>query len=1109
MSLYEQSYKRLNKAQKEAVDTIDGPVLVIAGPGTGKTQLLTTRVAHILSTTDALPENILCLTFTDAAALTMRERLIQMIGQAAYDVSISTFHAFGNELIQRYPEFYSQLSDLKPIDELSSDGILRNIIDKLSYSHPLKFANNYIGDLRSFISDAKRGLLTPAHIKQVVVSNQEFITTNTDVVQSDLAHLRRVDMRSIGQFQSLLKDIKKISSKQLPSGIVPLSQLFSEELKQAIEEAEQTNRSTALTKWKDRWLAKDDAGSFIIDGNRVCQRLEAAADIYEQYADVLSKQGLFDFDDMIVVASRVLEENDDLRYSLQERYQYIMIDEFQDTNGVQLRLTELLTNNPISEGRPNVMAVGDDDQAIYAFQGAHYSHILRFYEMYRDVKVITLTENYRSNEAILHLADGVVRQINQRLDHINPDTPPKVIRVADGSKTKPGVLERREAISDVEELTWTAQTIASLIRSGVNPDEIAILAPQHKYLEPLVPFLHTEQIPVRYEKRENILDSNFIQQLLVMSELLIALNHHEIALANSLWPKVLSFDFWQLPTSHIWELSWQADMDHQSWTEILINDPQSRLICLFFIRLSELSDTSPLETMIDYLIGSEGLDLKEPDSQSYQSPLYQYYFGEESREHSTADFWNLLTDLIILRARLRVYRPDKNDALSLPDFINFIYENQLAGIKILNTNPYQEADHAVTMMTAYKAKGQEFEVVFMLGCSDEIWGTRSRGAQSHIALPINLRYIRYERTSDDERLRLVYVAITRAKSQLYLASYKRDYAGKPTTPLKYFQETDADDGTTISSVLPKGLETVLQVNPTVKPPSLELSSYWQGSHIKALSNVSLQDLLKPRLKLFQLSPTNIVDFTDVSNAGPEVFLLKALLRFPSAPNPREQYGSTIHECLLWIHDYNATHSKLPSQVSTLKVFDQKLEARRLSQNDRTLLKERGHRCLSAYLAQRGSTINSDNVCEYSFRNEGVFIDKAHLSGKIDKLIIDKANKTIIIVDYKTGAPHKKWSREVSLHRYRRQLYCYKLLVENSRHFKGYKVIGGYIEFVEPDELGHINELRLEFDETELEHIRQLIGSIWQHIQALNLPDTSMYPPDLKGIEQFEIDLLAQ
>src|SRR5215472_15459574 len=151
MAKYEEAFAGLNEAQRKAVTTTDGPVLVIAGPGTGKTQLLTTRIAHILATTDTLPQNILCLTFTDSAAENMRERLAGMIGQAAYDVTISTYHAFGSDLIRRFPDYFTELADMRPVDDLGLDAVLRDILEHLPFTSPLKFADVYLPDLKTFI----------------------------------------------------------------------------------------------------------------------------------------------------------------------------------------------------------------------------------------------------------------------------------------------------------------------------------------------------------------------------------------------------------------------------------------------------------------------------------------------------------------------------------------------------------------------------------------------------------------------------------------------------------------------------------------------------------------------------------------------------------------------------------------------------------------------------------------------------------------------------------------------------------------------------------------------------------------------------------------------
>src|SRR5688572_28921228 len=175
MTSYREAFGSLNSAQKQAVETIDGPVLVIAGPGTGKTQLLTTRIAHILAKTDTLPQNILCLTFTDSAAQTMRERLSGMVGQAAYDVTISTYHAFGSDIIRRFSDYFTDQAELEPADDLTIDRIFRQIVANLPYSNPLKYADSYLNDVKSLLSDAKRALLTLADLKKAARENLDFI----------------------------------------------------------------------------------------------------------------------------------------------------------------------------------------------------------------------------------------------------------------------------------------------------------------------------------------------------------------------------------------------------------------------------------------------------------------------------------------------------------------------------------------------------------------------------------------------------------------------------------------------------------------------------------------------------------------------------------------------------------------------------------------------------------------------------------------------------------------------------------------------------------------------------------------------------------------------
>lgn len=169
--------------------------------------------------------------------------------------------------------------------------------------------------------------------------------------------------------------------------------------------------------------------------------------------------------------------------------------------------------------------------------------------------------------------------------------------------------------------------------------------------------------------------------------------------------------------------------------------------------------------------------------------------------------------------------------------------------------------------------------------------------------------------------------------------------------------------------------------------------------------------------------------------------------------------------------------------------------------------ERGNIALKVYLTNRQSMFSTKATTETSFKNENVFVGKAHLAGKVDRLEIDSKHKTITVVDYKTGKSYQRWQSDPKLHSYRRQLYCYKILVEKSRSYVGYTVTGGRLEFIEPDKNHQINSLDLEFNQGELTHNTELLKVVWQHVKDLQFPDVSLYNPTLSDIRQFEQDLI--
>jgi DNA helicase-2/ATP-dependent DNA helicase PcrA len=1102
MEDFEAVYQRLNDAQKQAVDAIDGPVLVVAGPGTGKTQLLSARVAQILRKTDTQPQNILCLTFTESGAQNMRDRLSRFIGKDAYDVAIGTYHAFGGDLIRRYPEYFLETRLERPVDELGKRQILTAIVDNLPYRSPLKQTRHHIGDLMSTISEVKRGLLTPESLRNIARSNLEIIERASPVISESLQpYIKRLPSKLdiseplFGEIFSALEELADAATAHPP--FENLAQVAKAQLETALNEAAAIGKTTPLTAWKNNWLIKNAENQYVLGGALEAARMSELATVLEAYTKALDDKGLYDFDDMILRAITVLETNDELKYTLQERYQYILLDEFQDTNAAQLRLVELLTDNPASEGRPNVLAVGDDDQAIYAFQGAQYSNMLDYFHLFRDVLVINLSENYRSTPEVLDTAHNVAVQIEDNLSAVFPQLDKRL--TAAGRFEHKTQLQRTEYRSEVAERAGVATEIARLISSGVSPSEIAVLAPKHKYLEPLVPYLQSRDVPLRYERRENILEAPVVRQLITMSKLVLALHARKLQIADSLWPEVLSYDFWRFPIGDIWQISWTASDARKHWTELLLSHEQFRPATLLFLTLASQVETETLETMLDRLIGTEEVSTHEEDVPTVRSPLRAQLLEDGA---SDAQLYQTVTQLTVLRARLREHQTQRGITLSLIDLLSFIAEYEAADEQMVSTSPYSEAAEAVQLMTVFKAKGLEFAHVFLVSCQDDVWGSTSRGMGNKLTLPANLAPIRHAGATEDERLRIFFVALTRAKYGLHLTSYSSTYAGKKPTRLKYLGEVELPDGTVESQTLPEGYRAVRQDD--ADTPTLEaLEQNWQSKHLQL--DTPLRELLSERLERYRLSPTHLTSFIDLEHAGPQSFLLSNLLRFPSAPSVDIAFGNAVHETLEWLQLQLNEHGQLPGLTFIISHFNSRIEQESITAEQLAVQQARGASALETYLQAGQNKLRPGDRPEYNFRDEGVVLGNAKMSGKIDLLRIDETNKTITVVDYKTGSlgtdPAKR-------HRYELQLYCYKLLLQHSHTFRDYTVEQGILLFVEPDSDGKITSHTVTFKDDELDRVRGLVEAMWQRIVTLDLPDTGAYPSTLAGMKQFEQDLLS-
>lgn len=1086
-------YSNLNQAQKQAVDTIDGPVMVIAGPGTGKTELLSVRTANILQKTDTLPENILCLTFTDSGANAMRQRLAVIIGKDAYKVAVHTFHSFGTEVINQNGEYFYQGANFHAADELSSYEIIREIFDKLKYNNPLAKKMNdeytYLRDSLTSISELKKSGLFSDELLKVLDENDIVIKKVEQLLSPIFA--KRIDKTTAIQAAEQIEAIKNINEKTILPTIVPLSNIISDSLTTATDEAITSNSTKAITAWRNKWFTKNKKGDFILKSRDNQVKLRELSPIYEQYLLDMRAAELYDFDDMILRVVHAMEIYDDLRFNLQEKYQYIMVDEFQDTNMAQMRILHNLTNNEIQGDTPNILVVGDDDQAIYSFQGADISNIINFQSNYPKVKRITLTDNYRSAAEILDKSRKVVIQGSERLENTIEGLDKNLTAHISSSGSNVHLCEAETA---VDERHWVVNDIKSRILAGQKPINIAVFTRRHNEISTLLPYFFDAGIKVNYERRDNALDIAPIKLLEQIARLLLNLSagrHDEV---NANLPELLAHKAWGIEPISLWKLSTKAYDSHVRWLDVMATSPEFINLHKWLIDISMLVADTPLEQILDIIIGKP-ISKIENDDQVFTSPFYNYFFGSDKLTDNPNEYLTYLEALRTIRSKLREYRPDQ--VPTLLTFIDFITLNRKIGNTISVVRHSTQSDDAVNIMTAHKSKGLEFDTVYIMNAIDTAWGSRVRSRNRLIKYPENLPLMPSGET-EDERLRLFYVAMTRAKQQLYICYSLRDDMGKNTLRAGFLV---GEDWPSQAITMSKSDDYLIK--------SAELA--WYRPLIDP-TTIEMRDLLLPSLENYKLSVTHLHNFLDVSRGGPAMFLLQNLLRFPQAKSPNAAFGTAIHDTLQNAHmQLAATGEKQPIDA-IISNFQTILNEQHLSKKDLAIFSQKGIDALKAFLDDKYNTFVTSSKTELSFANQHSIIDEAHLTGKLDLADINKADKTVVVTDYKTGKPASIWSskdeyEKIKLHKYKQQLIFYKLLVENSRDYHDYHVDRGIMQFVEPDSSGEILTLETEFNYDEVNQFKKLINAVWSHIINLDLPDISNYEPTYKGILAFEQDLI--
>ena len=1153
---FQTRYAKLNTNQRQAVDYIHGSLLVIAGPGTGKTELLSMRTAQILRQTDTLPDSILCLTFTESGAANMRQRLRQIIGEDAYKIAIHTFHSFGTEIINQHREYFFHGADSQPADELTQHQIVTGILEGLDWRNPLSAKNNgefvYTSELIRVISEFKQSGLTPAELRLVMADNQRAITDITPDIQRVFA--TKISKKTIELFAPLAEKIAErvggggitepsgdtASSApnntattaqiptNLPSSITPYAQVLALSIAHAAQEAIDANSTKPLTAWKNKWCEKNATGEFVLKDFAASEKLSAAIDVYETYGNVLAERSLFDYDDMILSVVQACEAHPELRANLQEQYQFIMVDEFQDTNLAQLRLLFDLTGD---DDNPNIMAVGDDDQAIFSFQGADVGNIQRFRQHYHDPKIIVLTDNYRSASDILTAARGVITQGTDRLENTIDGLSKQLTAHASGSGAR---VEVQEFTSVSEERAGVARQIAELIKRGENPEHITVIARHHKELIELLPYLYRENLTVNYERHDDILEQDIIQALDKIARVVMAIHQNNLDTANSLLPEVIAHPAFGFSALDIWRLSLHAYNHRQLWLESMLANSTFRPFGEWLLERAKDVPNLPLEEQLDKLLGLEidtgitpinsvqrlqstgeelssellftrrasedaraAIAVRSSEESSSPASLAAHYFSPDNLAQNPDAHLTTLESLRTLRQKLRDRVTDA--APTLDDFLTFINLHISTKTRLTQIRPSASSlDGAINLMTAHKSKGLEFPHVFVIGAIDSAWGEKVRSRSRLIRYPANLQP-QPAGASYDERLRLFFVAMTRAKT---------------TLTMTYSQTNDAGSDTMIASFLTDHTPTIIPAADTPAAQITMAQTDW-STRLSAPMSAELKDVLAPTLETYKLSITHLNNFLDVSRGGPQNFLLNNLLRFPSAKSPAASYGTAIHASLQQLHNLLRADHRLPPAERTLQHFRTSLEAQHLPPDDFTLYLDKGTAALTAFLDAKSSEFHDTELAELDFAHQGVVVGGARLTGKLDVADIDKHNKTIFVTDYKTGKPSYSWKgasdyEKIKLHKYRQQLMFYQLLVTSSRDYGNFTFTGARLQFVEPDmKTGDILSLEDTFSEEELAEFARLVGIVWRKITALELPDISGYSADYKGMVQFEEDLLTE
>lgn len=668
--------RSLNSNQLKAVRHDTGPALVIAGAGTGKTSVISTRIAFLIKNKGISPEKILALTFTEKAASEMQDRVDSILPYGALDCDILTFNALGDKILRDNAHDIGLSSDFVVMSNFQQSIVMQQVLEDLELKYHKSLSNPY-GFSKSLISFISK-------LKDENISSDNF---------------------------------SKFSSKY-----------FNKHKKSNLPEAE---------------------------------RVVELSNIYTHYTKLCEQNGLIDYGDQIVKVIELFEKNNAVLKKYQMQYDYVLIDEFQDTNFSQWYLVKLL-----SKKHQNVMVVGDDDQSIYRFRGANVSNILNFEKNYSKIDKIVLNTNYRSVQTVLDKAYNLIQHNNPYRLEVESGIVKKLV----SQKKAKGKVKFNQYATIIEEAQQVAERIADLTKKHkIKYSDIAILLRKNSQAQTFANALSEHNIDFVIEESQDLFEQAEIKALINFIQ---ALNDPK---SSSAIYGLLASEIYNVPLNSIVEMSSAASRSHTPLEEYLrTNSINSQSIQK---ALSDLDKYRGLE----YQMSSGQLLYRYLQDGKYLNTLV-----DQSLKDSKAalKIQNIAQFFSIVKEFERISSNNK-DIYSLWRYLNNVISSE-ADILI---QPSPLDVNAVSILTIHKAKGLEFNTVFVVDLNEQTFPSVNRSDQ--IAMPEGLFSADQEKINWHilEERRLFYVAMTRAKERLFLTCAP-DHGGKRLKkPSRFIQES--------------------------------------------------------------------------------------------------------------------------------------------------------------------------------------------------------------------------------------------------------------------------------------------------------------------------------